>query len=337
MAKRKGTSDDDQPTVRAADDTLAFGALRRGTLTDAAKRFEGGDRSSPTVKKSARSKRPPARRKTPPGDTAAGHVGHAPDDAKPAKKSPFANSHMAWAQQSDEDLLAMRVSHALVPHPDAWDLATKRIPAQARDAVFHRDGHCCRFCGFRSAKYQEILARCGRHWDMSSLVTACIFCGQVITLERVSVQRSGVLIHAPQITQADVNALATPIYVCRISQGEAADKARATLDMIMEGRSRAREACGYDDPKRLADDILRCKSEEEVDRLHERCKDVRLFPLDRRIIKESDLEFNQFPQILAYWRSKSGPFGGSPPGQMDLSIFETTLARGLHSPVRWQR
>ena len=33
------------------------------------------------------------------------------------------------------------------------------------------------------------------------------------------------------------------------------------------------------------------------------------------IIKEGDLEFNQFPQILAFWRSKDGPFGGKVPNQ----------------------
>jgi intracellular multiplication protein IcmJ len=42
---------------------------------------------------------------------------------------------------------------------------------------------------------------------------------------------------------------------------------------------------------------------------------LRLFPLDRRIIREADLEFNQFPQILAYWRSKDGPFGKLQPKQ----------------------
>ena len=30
-------------------------------------------------------------------------------------------------------------------------------------------------------------------------------------------------------------------------------------------------------------------------------------------LEQSDLEFNQFPQILAYWRSKDGPFGGKVP------------------------
>lgn len=46
--------------------------------------------------------------------------------------------------------------------------------------------------------------------------------------------------------------------------------------------------------------------------LKELLKSVRLMPLDRRLQSEAGLYFNQFPQILAYWRSKGGPFGGDP-------------------------
>ena len=47
----------------------------------------------------------------------------------------------------------------------------------------------------------------------------------------------------------------------------------------------------------------------------EKLDGIRLFPLDRRNISEGDLKFNQFPQILAYWRSKDGPFGNYQPSQ----------------------
>ncbi len=50
-------------------------------------------------------------------------------------------------------------------------------------------------------------------------------------------------------------------------------------------------------------------------------KGFRILPLDRRIIKEGDLEFNQFPQILAYWRSKDGPFGDMPPPEMGQDVL----------------
>jgi intracellular multiplication protein IcmJ len=53
---------------------------------------------------------------------------------------------------------------------------------------------------------------------------------------------------------------------------------------------------------------------------------IRLFPLDRRIIKEGDLEFNQFPQILAYWRSKDGPFGGKVPNKWKNFYAEISQA-----------
>mgnify|MGYP000275845136 CR=1 FL=1 len=47
---------------------------------------------------------------------------------------------------------------------------------------------------------------------------------------------------------------------------------------------------------------------------------------NRRIIKEGDLEFNQFPQILAYWRSKDGPFGDVPPRRW-VNLFYDLRAR----------
>jgi hypothetical protein len=49
---------------------------------------------------------------------------------------------------------------------------------------------------------------------------------------------------------------------------------------------------------------------------HKRFASLRIYPADRRIVREGDLEFNQFPQILAYWRSKDGPFGEIPPRRM---------------------
>ncbi len=44
----------------------------------------------------------------------------------------------------------------------------------------------------------------------------------------------------------------------------------------------------------------------------DKLKGFRLLPLDRRVIREGELEFNQFPQVLAYWRSKEGPFADLP-------------------------
>lgn len=252
-------------------------------------------------------------------------------------RSPFADSHIQWTPGATDVPLRPQLSYAADPNPSHWDVVTQDIPEALRNGVLHRDSHCCGFCGFRSQKYQEILARGGQWWNMSALTTACIFCGQVLTLERVAVMRSGVLIHAAGISQVDLNALAVLIYVCRITQGPAAQPARSLLDKIMLRRKPARGHLGYDDPKRLADDLRDCRAENALIQLLERCRDIRLFPLDRRIVKEADFEFNTYPQIQAYWRSSQGPFGSAPIADLDVGILRTQALRGLRSPVRFHR
>ena len=39
----------------------------------------------------------------------------------------------------------------------------------------------------------------------------------------------------------------------------------------------------------------------------------RVWPLDRMILKAGQMEYNQFPQMLAFWRSRSGPLSGDAP------------------------
>ncbi|MBI1302129.1 MAG: hypothetical protein GC137_10835 [Alphaproteobacteria bacterium] len=125
--------------------------------------------------------------------------------------------------------------------------------------------------------------------------------------------RSGVLLWLPEIPQADLHHIARAIYVARISQGPVADAARKSLDAIMYRRQSIKDRIGTDDPYILATVLQDYLTRAHYQRREKKLDGIRLFPLDRRIIKESDLEFNQFPQILAYWRSKDGPFGGKTP------------------------
>ncbi len=206
-----------------------------------------------------------------------------------------------------------------------------------KQAIFKRDFHTCQFCGFHSHKYQEVIVRNATEWLMDSVFTACIFCSQCMLLENVSNMRSGVLIWAPKISQIDLNVILKIIYVCRISQGPNADLSRSLLDKLMESRAEAgdiiKQACNLSkddsrdpsDPNVLAYSLRNCENNKDYNQLRSQIQDIRLLSLDRRIIKEADLEFNQFPQILAYWRSKAGPFGGLSPNQMDLSSFEDIL------------
>jgi intracellular multiplication protein IcmJ len=85
--------------------------------------------------------------------------------------------------------------------------------------------------------------------------------------------------------------------------------------MLMQRREEVRKRLGTDDPFILAAVLKDYISDKAYEAREAKLEGIRLFPLDRRIIKEADLEFNQFPQILAYWRAKDGPFGGMVPRQ----------------------
>ncbi len=183
-----------------------------------------------------------------------------------------------------------------------------------KNKILERDDYICQCCHFRSQKYQDILlldqAAPSRE---DNVVTVCIFCRQCFFLEDVAQMRSGILLWLPEISQMDLHHIARALYVARISQGAMSETARKILDTLMTRRVDVKERIGTDDPTILAhvlrDYISRKRYAERAVRLD----GVRLFPLDRRIIKEQDLEFNQFPQILAYWRSKEGPFSGKIP------------------------
>lgn len=196
------------------------------------------------------------------------------------------------------------------------------LDAELRQKVFERDGHTCRYCGFQAGKYQEVAFINGQEEDtrFANLATACIFCHQCFVLDRVSAMRSGIVIWLPEMGQADLNHLARSVYVARVSQGPSAEAARRILDILMRRREEAKIRLGGGDSGLGSEDpqVLACVLKEYLTSRHYAMRDkklegIRLFPLDRRLIREGDLEFNQFPQILAYWRSKDGPYGSRMP------------------------
>ena len=203
-------------------------------------------------------------------------------------------------------------------------------PNDLKKDIFTRDDNTCQCCGFRSEKYQQVLFKDFNlsNLDPENLLTACIFCQQCFDLPEVANMRSGVLIWLPELEQKDINNISRAIYIARISQGPIADTVRKILDLMMERREEATRRISTDDPFILStvlNDYLPLKAYAQREK---KLAGLRLFPLDRRIIKEADLEFNQFPQILAYWRSKNGPFGGKTPQQW-VSIYEEIASEAM--------
>lgn len=193
--------------------------------------------------------------------------------------------------------------------------ASSILTKEMKQKILTRDNDTCQCCGFKAKKYQEILFLNGDTTDLSeeNMKSVCIFCHQCFNLDRIHIMKSGVLLWIPEISQADLHHMARAIYVARISQGPISDAARRSLDALMKRREVLRNRIGTDDPYILATVLKDYLTDSHYENREKKIDGVRLFPLDRRIIKEADLEFNQFPQILAYWRSKDGPFGGKVP------------------------
>lgn len=200
------------------------------------------------------------------------------------------------------------------------------LKTEQQKEIFERDGHCCAYCGFKSEKFQRINVKDGNWNNLSSnnLVTSCVFCQQCFYLDQVASMRSGVLIWMPEMTQAALNHLMRCIYVARITQGPMADYARKALESLMQRREEAKARILTDDPEILSMVMSQYIHTGQYKNARKKLDGIKLMPLDRRIIKEGDMEFNQFPQILAFWRSKKGPFGNFMPDSW-ISAYASQL------------
>ncbi|HBH26368.1 MAG TPA: type IV secretion protein DotN [Rhodospirillaceae bacterium] len=207
------------------------------------------------------------------------------------------------------------------------------LPPDLRARILKRDGNRCRCCGFEAAKYQEILHINGDHADTrpGNLATTCIFCHQCFHLDRVGPMESGVLIWMPEIPQAYIHHIARAIYVARITQGEAAaGAARRALEIIMARMEEAKRRIGTEDPFVLAAVLSDYLGPRQYAAREAKIRGLRLFPRDRRMVQEANLKFNQFPQILAYWRSKAGPFAQRAPREW-AKIYLDIMAKAAQA------
>ncbi len=134
--------------------------------------------------------------------------------------------------------------------------------------------------------------------------------------------QSGAVIWLPEIGQALLHHVCRAIYVARISRGPMADAARDAMEALLARKEEAVKRLGTDSPKILSTVLQDFLESKEYKLRMNKLKGFRILPLDRRIIKEGELEFNQFPQVLAFWRSKDGPFGDFPPRKWGELFYE---------------
>lgn len=209
--------------------------------------------------------------------------------------------------------------------------AVHRVPEDLKNKILMRDAHTCRYCGFASFKYQEVnfIGLKNDETKEEHYATACPFCHQCFHIDWIERMQSGALIWLPEIGQAALHHICRAIYVARISRGPMADAARDAMEALLARKSDAAARLGTDSPKILGSILQDFLEGKEYRDRGTKLKGFRILPLDRRIIREGDLEFNQFPQVLAYWRSKDGAFGEIPPrtwGGMFYKVKEKIAA-----------
>lgn len=205
-----------------------------------------------------------------------------------------------------------------------------RPSEELRQKVLERDSYVCRYCGFSSPKYQEVNFIGKGHQPkvdprkdikLENYATACTFCHQCFNLDKIDNMQSGIVVWLPEIGQAALNHIARAVYIAKISRGPIADAAKTSLETLLSRRKEAETILGTNDPKILGSVLKDFLESKEYATRMQRLNGFRVMPLDKRIIVEGDLEFNQFPQILAFWRSAQGPFGQVPSSSWG-SMFE---------------
>ena len=113
----------------------------------------------------------------------------------------------------------------LVPsaHLPAWtaDADTGRAQ-EAHLAALARDGHTCRFCGFRAQVRQGVVHLDGNRANPApdNLATACLLCDAVQDLGRPTTVQEMLLVWLPEMSQAVLNSLVRGIHQALHMEGQ---------------------------------------------------------------------------------------------------------------------
>ncbi|MCL2505643.1 MAG: hypothetical protein FWE93_05295 [Alphaproteobacteria bacterium] len=184
---------------------------------------------------------------------------------------------------------------------------SKSQPKLKPEKVLERDNYACRFCDFRSVKYQRVI----RHNKED--VTVCSFCEQVLHLERAAFMGSAILIWLPEVTQVQLNHIVRAAYIAESSDdANMRELAVRMTEALKSRRTEAKRRIGTDDPMlfyTVLQEGLQGKSRAD---LISKIEGIRVFPLDQYVVKVGNREVNAFPKMVQFWKSAEGPFAKLP-------------------------
>ncbi|MDB6095914.1 MAG: icmJ dotN [Francisellaceae bacterium] len=101
-----------------------------------------------------------------------------------------------------------------------------------KESVLKRDENTCRYCGFQSDKFQEVINIDMNYAnnEINNLATACPFCSQCFFLDGIGKTEAGggSIIYLPEITQADLNHFSKVLFCSLLRDAPYKGKLQAT-------------------------------------------------------------------------------------------------------------
>lgn len=173
--------------------------------------------------------------------------------------------------------------------------------AAIRKTILERDNYTCRYCNFKSLKYQHVHHVNHDHGNNKpeNLVTACPLCHQCAHLGLAGVHNSGVIVYIPEISQADLNNMARACFVA-VHNGGKHETAARDLYTALEKRAEVIEdnfGPGTSSPSAFGQAFVEMRPDEYASR-KARLPGLRLLP-----------KMQAFGQEIAFWQSNASSFG----------------------------
>lgn len=149
--------------------------------------------------------------------------------------------------------------------------------------VLQRDHYTCRYCGFFTKEYQEVvnIDQNYKNNKIENLATACCFCAQCFFIDSLGMDGNsgGKIVYLPEISQADLNNFCRVLF-CSLDKESAYKAKLQAVYMSLKDRAKDVVNCfGPDssDPKVFGQGLLDAHlSPEQMQ--HEVMRHLRLLP-----------------------------------------------------------
>lgn len=227
------------------------------------------------------------------------------------------------------DLLPLEISvqTGMWRGDDDQFIASDQDWAKLKRQVFERDDSTCRYCGFRSTKWQEV-----HHLDeditnntLDNTVTACTFCRQIFNISFAASRNAIRICWIPELTHAEINhmirsKLVLEAWLAKLPRNTAGQEADALrmMAMSLNGSLDIRgsvisETMGGSSPDVLANALIEVRRT-NMDLYEQRSMlldGIRVVPTGAK--RETSQGSDIMAAMVAHWMDETGPYAGALP------------------------